>query len=89
MSARIALHVTPKSGRNEIVGWRGGELSVRVTAPPEDGKANAAVRKLLAGALGVPKTAVRVVRGDTARHKTLEIEGMAEEDLVRTFGNAR
>lgn len=64
-------------------------MSVRVTAPPEDGKANAAVRKLLAGALGVPKTAVRVIRGDTARHKMLEIEGMAEEDLVRVFGGPR
>jgi hypothetical protein len=54
-------------------------LSVRVTAPPEDGKANAAVCKLVAKTLGVPKSAVRVVRGESARHKMLEIDGMGQE----------
>lgn len=87
MPARIALHVTPKSGRDEIAGWRGGELSVRVTAPPEDGKANAAVCKLLAKALRVPKSAVNVVRGDTSRHKSVEVEGLSEADITRAFGD--
>lgn len=67
------------------MGWRGGELSVRVTAPPEDGKANAAVCKVLAKALGVPKSAVRVTRGETSRHKTVEVEGVeqsAVEDAI-------
>ncbi|MDO9556836.1 MAG: DUF167 domain-containing protein [Coriobacteriia bacterium] len=89
MSVRMTLHVTPKSGRDEIVGWRGGELFVRVTAPPEDGKANAAVCKLVAKRLGVPKSAVRVVRGDTSRHKMLEIDGIAEEEFVEAFGEQR
>jgi uncharacterized protein (TIGR00251 family) len=88
MSARIALHVTPKSGRDEIVGWRGGELSVRVSAPPEDGKANAAVCKLVAKRLGVAKSTVRVVRGDTSRHKTLEIDTLSEEELAAVLGGA-
>jgi len=87
MSARIALHVTPKSGRDEIVGWRGGELSVRVTAAPEDGKANAAVCRLLAKALRLPKSAVSIVRGDTSRHKSAEIEGVSDEDVHREFGS--
>lgn len=86
MSVKVAVHVTPKSGRDEIVGWRGGELSVRVTAAPEDGKANAAVCKVLAKALGVPKTAVRVTRGDTSRHKQVEIEGKSEGDVHEVFG---
>lgn len=72
---RIAIHVTPKSGRDEVAGWRGGELSVRVTAPPEGGKANAAACAVLARLLGVPKSSVRVVRGETSRHKQVEIEG--------------
>ncbi|MBN2404242.1 MAG: YggU family protein [Coriobacteriia bacterium] len=88
MSARIVLHVTPRSGRNEIIGWRGGELCVRVTAPPEDGKANASVCKLVAKRVGVPKSAVHVVRGETSRHKTLEIEGKTEDDLADVFGGA-
>ena len=83
---RIAIHVTPKSGRDEIAGWRGGELSVRVTAPPEDGKANAAARAVLADALGVARSSVSVVRGETARHKQLEVEGVGPEDVARVFG---
>lgn len=83
---RIAVHVTPKSGRDEIAGWRGGELSVRVTAPPEGGRANAAACEVLARALGVPKSAVTVVRGETSRHKQVEIEGVDESEISRTFG---
>lgn len=83
---RIAVHVTPKSGRDEVVGWRGGELSVRVTAAPEEGKANAAVCGLLARSLGLPKRAVRVVRGESSRHKQVEIEGVTPAGMARTFG---
>ena len=83
---RLAVHVTPKSGQDEVVGWRGSELSVRVTAPPDAGKANAAVCKAIATALRVPKTAVRIVRGATSRHKVLEIEGVDEIEVRRAFG---
>lgn len=83
---RIAVHVTPKSGRDEVAGWRGGELSVRVTAAPEGGRANAAVCAVLADALGVPKRAVRVVRGDTARHKQVEVDGVSDADVWEAFG---
>ncbi|MBN1192935.1 MAG: DUF167 domain-containing protein [Coriobacteriia bacterium] len=85
---RIAVHVTPKSSRDEIAGWRGGELSVRVTAAPEGGKANAAVCELLARSLGVPKSTVRVVRGETARHKQVEAVGIETRDITRAFGEA-
>lgn len=84
---RIALHVTPRSGRDEVVGWRGGELSVRVTVPPEGGKANAAVCALIARALRVPKSAVSVVRGETSRHKQVEVAGVTEADVRRVFGD--
>jgi len=50
-------------------------LRVRVKAVPDKGKANAAVVALLAKAVGVPKSAVAVVSGDTARLKTIQIEG--------------
>jgi len=83
---RIAVHVTPKSGRDEVAGWRGGELSLRVTAAPEGGKANAAVAAVLAGALGVPKSSVRVVRGETSRHKQVEVDGVGEAELRHAFG---
>jgi len=83
---RIAVHITPKSGRDEVAGWRGGELSLRVTAPPECGKANAAACALVASALGVPRGAVRVVRGETSRHKQLEIDGVGEAEVRAAFG---
>lgn len=86
--SRLSVHVTPKSSRDEIVGRRGGELRLRVTAPPEDGKANEAVRKLLAKRLGVPKSAVTVVRGESSRHKVLEVEGVTEEGLSALGGGA-
>ena len=56
---------------------------VRVTAPPDEGRANAAVCKVLAEALGVPKSAVTVVRGHSARVKTLEIAGMTDDEAVQ------
>jgi uncharacterized protein (TIGR00251 family) len=84
--ATLAVHVTPRSGRDEVVGWKGSELSVRVTTPPEGGKANAAVAKTIAAALGLPKTSVSVVRGHTARHKVLHIADVADEEIVAVFG---
>ncbi len=86
MSVRIAVYVTPKSGRDEVAGWRGGELSVRVTVPPEGGKANSAVCKVVSKALGLPKSAVKVARGQSSRHKQIEIEGVSSVELREVFG---
>ncbi len=81
MEARIRVRLTPRAARDEIVGWQGDVLRVRVTAPPAEGKANAALERLLAGAVGVPKSAVRVVSGTRAREKTVAIEGASREDV--------
>lgn len=75
------MRVIPRAARDELAGMRGGRLLVRVTAPPLDGRANAAVCALVAKAAGVPKGAVRVVRGETARDKRLLIVG--DEPAVR------
>ncbi len=72
----IAVRVTPRSSRDAIEGVdTQGELRVRVTAPPADGAANQAVAKLLAKALGVPKSAVTLVSGASNRHKRFRIDG--------------
>jgi uncharacterized protein YggU (UPF0235/DUF167 family) len=82
MSARITVRATPRSGCDSIVAGAGGVYSVHVSAAPDEGKANAAVCRVVADALGVPKSTVTVVRGHTARVKTLEIEGVNDEDVA-------
>lgn len=59
---------------------------MRVTAPPEGGKANAAACRVIAAALGVPKGAVRVVRGEASRHKQVAIDGVGEAEARAAFG---
>ncbi len=73
----IAVRVTPRSGRDAIEGVdEHGELRLRVTAPPADGAANVAVVKLLAKALGVPRSAISIAGGASSRHKRLRVEGL-------------
>jgi uncharacterized protein (TIGR00251 family) len=69
---RIEVRVQPRAAKNELV-ERQGRLIARVTAPPVDGKANAAVTRLVAKHAGVAPSRVRIVRGETARDKLLEI----------------
>ena len=71
--ATLELRVTPKASRNEIR-EEDGLLRVYVTTVPEDSKANAAVQKLLAKALGLPKSRLVLVRGATSRDKAFRIE---------------
>ncbi len=79
----INLRVQPRASRDSVVRYLDGMLRVSVTAPPVDGKANAAVAELLAKALGVAKSRVRVVRGHTSRDKAVAVDGMTEEELLR------
>lgn len=81
---RLRLKVQPKARREGIAGWTpeadgadgtGWVLKLSVGAPPEDGKANAAVIALLAKTLGVAKSAISVVSGATDRRKLVEIRG--------------
>lgn len=77
---RLALRVTPKAGRNAVDGLvrdaKGAlMLKARVSAPPEDGKANAALIDLLAETFAVPKKAVTIISGAAARTKHVQILG--------------
>ena len=76
----LAVRVTPKASRTRVTGLArdadgASLLTVAVTAPPEDGKANAALIKLLAKAWRLPKAAVTVTAGAASRRKTLRIAG--------------
>lgn len=78
---RLLVKATPKARRNEIGGIRGGRLLVKVTAAPEDGKANAAVIKLLSKAWRIPASGFELVSGATAREKTFIIHGAALDQI--------
>lgn len=66
----------PNAPRNEIVGWHGDALKIKVHAPPVEGRANEALCAFVADLLGVPRRAITVERGDTSRLKFLRIEGV-------------
>ncbi len=70
----LRVYVQPRAGRDEIVGWHGEALKVRITSPPVDGKANAHLIRFLAKAFGVPRARVGLVGGETGRQKRLRIE---------------
>ena len=69
----IAVRVTPKAAANRVSLDGAGGLRVAVTTVPEGGKANAAVARLLAKALGIPKSRLVLIRGETARDKTFRV----------------
>lgn len=82
----LPVRLTPSASADRIDGWdvdADGRpvLKVRVRARPVEGEANAALVKLLAKTLGVPKSAVTLDRGGQSRTKMLSIEGLSEEDL--------
>ena len=84
----LAVQITPNARRSEIVGWLGGKLKIKIKAPPVDGKANAELVRFLAKKFGVRQNAVRLLRGETAKTKLIEIEGI-EEETVRNFAGAK
>jgi len=78
-TVRLALKVVPGASRDAVAGWLGDTLKVRVTAPPERGKANAAVVRLLASALGASRDDVRLVSGAPSPQQVGEIAGLTRE----------
>lgn len=79
---QLAVKVTPRASRDEIVGMRDGVLVVRVTAPPVEDAANRAVVKLIAKRAGVPRSRVRIASGHQSRRKRIEIDA-GDEALSR------
>lgn len=70
----VDVHVMPNAAKTQIQGLHDGTLRVRLHAPPVDGKANLALQAWLAETLGIPKSAVELLRGATARRKQLRVD---------------
>ena len=83
---RLKVKVVPGSSRDGIVGWLEDALKIKVTAPPEKGRANEAVVSLLAERLGLPADAVSVASGHSSASKTIAINGMDDEAIKKALG---
>ncbi len=84
--ASLRLKVTPSASRDAVVGWQGDVLRVHVRAPAQRGKANDAVLRLLADALGVERRRLRIVRGETSRQKVVSVDGLEQAEIRVRLG---
>jgi len=89
----LHVRVQPRAGRDEIVGWQGTALRVRVTAAPHDGLANRAVTELLAEALRVSASHIALIRGAAGRDKQFRVARLSVAEvrarLAAPAGRAR
>lgn len=82
----VTVKVTPRASKNAVLGAEADWLRVALTAPPVDGKANEAARRFLAEALDLPRTAVTLLSGQTARLKRFAVAGLTPETLRSKLG---
>ena len=78
----LSVKVQPRASRNEIGDVMGAEIKIKITAPPVDSAANEALVRFLAEILDCPRGAVRLVRGETSRHKSIAITGMEPSTIA-------
>ena len=84
---KLKVKVVPGASRSGVAGWLGETLKVRVSAPPERGRANAAVEQVLATALDLPRDRVRIVAGASSPRKLVEIADLSEAEVLRRLGS--
>ena len=87
-STRLRLRVSPGATRAGVVGRHGEAWKIRVAAPPEGGRANEAVIRLLADTLSVPRGAVTLVSGHGGRDKIVELAGIGSSQIERRLASA-
>lgn len=85
-AAIIRVKVVPRSSRNQIAGIEEGVFRIKVTASPVEGRANEALRRILAKRLGVSVGSVEILSGAHSRIKTLRIQGCSQNEILRTLG---
>ena len=86
---RLSLKVVPGSSRDEIVGWLGDSLKMKVKAPPEKGRANEAVVALLAERLRIDASSIAMVSGHGSPAKVVDVDGMDAAALRQAFSSEK
>ncbi len=82
----IPVKVVPRASQNEVAGWEGEVVKIRLTAPPVEGKANQALLKFLAESLGIARAQIEIVAGSGSRRKLVRVRGVTEERLRAMLG---
>jgi len=85
-SATVSVRVVPRSSNEGVAGFEGGVLRIRLNAPPVEGKANDALVRFLAKAVGVPKSRITLVPGGKGRNKIVRVDGITREALMAALG---
>jgi uncharacterized protein (TIGR00251 family) len=83
---KLPIKAVPNASKDQVCGWLGNELKVRVAAPPEHGKANQRIVRLLAGFLELPESRIRIVSGQSNARKVAEITGSSMDALRTKIG---
>lgn len=76
------VQVVPRASRSEVVGEHNGALRVRIAASPVEGAANDELVRTLAKTFSVPTSAVKIVRGQTSKLKTVSVTGLSQTDFL-------
>lgn len=80
------VKVIPRAKRDEIVGVENDAVKIRLNAPPVEGRANEALVKFLAQTLGIARSNVEIVRGDSSRHKVVRVRGIRVDQIREKLG---
>ena len=86
LSATVSVRVVPRASKEGVAGEEGGVVRIRLNAPPVEGKANDALVRFLAKAVGVPKSRITLVTGEKGRNKIVRIAGITREALMAALG---
>lgn len=86
-STKIKVKIVPGASNSGIIGWLGDTLKVRISAPPEKGKANAAIVALISDALHVPECSVHIVSGRNSQRKMIEIHDLSRNEILQRLAN--
>lgn len=87
-SVRISIRVKPRASRTRILRADGLSIEASLAAPPVDGAANAELIGLLSRTLGVSKTSLRLVLGETGKNKVVEVAGVGPEEAAERLAAA-
>ena len=84
--AILSVRVVPRSPRDGVAEYEGGVLRIRLNAPPVEGRANSALVRFLARALGVPRSQVTLLSGETGRNKIVRVAGVTRAEALEALG---